>query len=173
MNCFSLPVLHATAKPQIRWAQAWPVWAAWQLAASLESEESLVWPRRTQASRLRAGASHWPRGQLVSVVGRAGVTGGRWCRSGLRLRPLTHRVMELRAAGMRLAVARAASRRARAAGERAVAIEVMRSVEATTSSAARAAPIWVFCMPAGPGDPGPLPEVGPADGLVVDPKERG
>jgi len=37
----------------------------------------------------------------------------------------------------------------------------------------RAAPIWVFCMPAGPGDPGSLPEVEPADGLVVDPKERG
>ena len=32
----------------------------------------------------------------------------------------------------------------------------------------RAAPIWVFCMPVGPGDPGSPPEVTPVDGPVVD-----
>src|SRR5215831_13384242 len=67
---------------------------------------------------------------------RAGLSGGRSCRSGLRLRPLTHSVMRLRIAGIRLAAASAASRRARAAGERTEAIVVMRSVKVTTSSAA-------------------------------------
>src|SRR5215470_7984625 len=72
---------------------------------------------------------------VVGAGSRAGWSGGRSCRSGLRLRPLTHSAMELRTAGMRLAVARAASRRARAAGERTVAILVMQSVKVTTSSA--------------------------------------
>src|SRR5215467_2383467 len=78
-----------------------------------------------------------PARHVWSVAGsRAGLSGGRSCRSGLRLRPLTHSVVRLRTGGMRLAAARAASRRARAAGERTVAILVMRSVKVTTSSAA-------------------------------------
>src|SRR5215470_10136012 len=34
----------------------------------------------------------------------------------------------------------------------------------------RAAPIWVFCMPAGPGGQGSLPELESAGGLMVDPR---
>src|SRR5215475_2544470 len=70
MRAFSLPVLHATAKPEIWWAQVWPVRAAWQRAAPLESVASLVWPgHRPAASGCRPAQRTAPVGS-PSCAGR-------------------------------------------------------------------------------------------------------
>src|SRR5262245_34771813 len=76
MSAFSLPVLHAAAKPEIWWVQVWPVRAAWQRAAPLESEGSLVWSRHTPGE---AGYGRCAAPAAPSACERAGPgRGDRW-----------------------------------------------------------------------------------------------